>query len=83
MADTNEQITAFMNKGTFSDEEIKRYPYHLRKTYTFTIEYRGDEYSETCFATDDESAKGYIRDHCNGRIIDAHERITTSRRLDL
>jgi len=53
-----ELTTIFLNGSTFSAEEIKHYPYHLRKTYIAT--WWGNDEEVKFYATDDEMAKWFL-----------------------
>ena len=52
-------ITIFMNGNTFSEEAIKTYPYHLRRTYIATWHTDGNE--AKFYATDDKMAIKFLK----------------------
>jgi hypothetical protein len=56
----NLDLTIFMNRKSFSSDEIKRYPYENRKTYTanWTDDPEADPFE--FYATDDKTAVEYL-----------------------
>lgn len=73
-------ITTFMNMKTFSKEEIRVYPYHLRKTYQ--AEWIDEAEDLTFYATDDESAIWFLRQEYTTLPDYLTEVITTYREVD-
>lgn len=51
--------TLFLNASSFGKEEIKAYPYHLRKQYVAML--KGNTESITFYATDKESALKFLK----------------------
>lgn len=56
----DELINTFLNVKTFSEEEIKVYPYHARKTY---LAWFDEDEPVKFYATDDKNAWKFIREH--------------------
>jgi len=50
--------TIFMNRTTFSEKEIKYYPYNQRREYLAELE--GEEEPIRIYATDDKMAKKFL-----------------------
>lgn len=63
----NQELTVFMNKGTYNSEEIKRYPYNLRKSYVARwygiADDENDDDGVGFYATDDDTAKWYLSEN--------------------
>lgn len=60
-------MTEFMNKGTYSQEEINQYPYEYRHTYLANW-CKHDENNQMIqpvefYAVDDETALDYLKGH--------------------
>ncbi len=67
--------TCFMNRKTFSQKEIKVYPYEKRKTYLVDID-TSEEYIEI-YATDAKNAREYVTKEYNGNIVEMYEKAVT------
>jgi hypothetical protein len=53
--------TVFMNQKTFTEDDLKYYPYDMRRTYSAEWDYEGDiPETETIYATDEENLLKYI-----------------------
>lgn len=73
--------TIFMNCKTFSKNEIKFYPYHLRKTYYIYFE---DDSPVIVYAVDDNSLRWFLeQEYHTDQIVYGEEIITSSRMVDL
>jgi len=73
--------TVFMNSKTFLKNEIKFYPYHLRRTYH--IYFDGDS-PVVVYAVDDNSLRWFLgQEYHTDKITYAEEIITSSRMVDL
>jgi hypothetical protein len=59
--------TIFMNAKTFSDKEIRHYPYQQRKEYVAYID--SDNEGITFYATDDKNAMRFIEAEYNKAFI--------------
>ena len=76
--------TIFMNGSTFSEKEIKHYPYHLRKTYTAVLDTMNPEEEPIkVYATSDAMAKWFIGQEYRGNIVWIEEMITRTREVAL
>jgi len=76
--------TIFMNASTFSEKGIKRYPYHLRKTYVARLDtINPDDEPITVHATSDAMARWFIGQEYNGNIVWMDEIITKARSVPL
>jgi hypothetical protein len=75
----NRELTDFMNKGTYSEDEIKRYPYDKRKTYIASWDTEDEPL--VFYAVDDASALEYLNHHYDFTHFPAKvsEEITTFR----
>lgn len=74
--------TVFMNVKTFSLEEIKHYPYHLRKTYIAYFEGIDDsEAGIEFYATDDEMANWYLSQEYTIKPLRLERRIATFKKV--
>lgn len=68
--------TIFLNKTTFSETEIRIYPYQLRKEYMANIEFDGMIETVTFYATDDKMAFKFINAEYDKRYIKSIERVS-------
>jgi hypothetical protein len=66
-----------MNKSTFSGNEMRYYPYSLRKQYRAFL--NGQDEPIKFYATDDKNALKFIRAEYNGTINLLEEIITSTR----
>ena len=75
-----DNLTEFMNRSTFSADEIREYPYDKRKSYTVDI--KGDQTPFDFYATDDAAALRYLsRIFVPGVTFNLTERIITFRKV--
>ena len=73
--ENNELITTFMNVKTFTADEIKVYPYVLRKIYLAWFD-EGEPVE--FYATDDKTAVEFFKDHYNtDNLVSIERKITT------
>ena len=73
--------TIFMNGKTFQKNEVKFYPYHLRKTYHIYFE---NDSPVVVYAVDDNSLRWFLEQEYHiDQIVYAEEIITSSRMVDL
>jgi hypothetical protein len=70
--------TVFMNGHTFSKDEIRYYPYNIRKQYHATW-YDTEEEPLTFYATDDKMAIKFLKSEYI-RLPDTLQEILTTRR---
>lgn len=71
-------ITVFLNAGTYGGEEIKHYPYELRRTYY--VYFKDEDEPRKFYATDEESAWWFIEQEYHIEYVDSvSECITTFR----
>ncbi len=71
--------TVFMNGHTFSKEEIRHYPYNLRKTYEAWFNDSPEE-AVIFFATDDKMAIKFLEAEYV-RLPDSLNEVITTRRI--
>jgi hypothetical protein len=69
--------TIFMNAKTFSEKEIKHYPYQNRKEYIAYLDSTNDCDNEdiTFYATDDKNAMRFIESEYNKVAIESVMRL--------
>lgn len=76
-----ELITIFLNVKTFSKEEAAAYPYHLSKTYHAVLAEQAEPIE--FFATDDETAKWFLRNEYDDKYFGLREKMITYREVIL
>jgi len=82
----NNLITEFLNETTFLQNEIKVYPYHLRKTYQCDWENTSINECDdiqTIHATDDKALRLFIQRNYTKNPISVIEIITTTREVSI
>ena len=78
----NHLITTFMNGGTFGIDEIRVYPYDIRKTYLATFETQEEPIE--FYAVNDESALWFLEQEYNTAwITEVDEEIIDYRMVNL
>lgn len=78
-----QEFTRFMNKTSFTAEEIERFPYDLRKTYIAEWYDTPDVEPLRFYATDDDTAKWYLSEYYNTMPDYLVEQITDFREVSL
>lgn len=77
-----QEKTNFMNKSTFSEDEIKQYPYSDRKTYI--ANWSNELEPIKFYATDDNNAIEWLKRQYNTEhLIEVSERIVTYRKINI
>jgi hypothetical protein len=67
--------TVFMNKSTFSGEQIQFYPYITRREYLAILNNSAGNDVITFYAVDDENALRFIREEYEPSCIKSVERV--------
>ncbi len=76
--------TIFMNASTFSGEEIKHYPYHLRRTFNVMTDAMepGDDAVQV-YAPNPAMAKWFTEQEYNGKVDWMTEIMTRTKEINL
>jgi hypothetical protein len=78
----NHLITTFMNVKTFGENEIKVYPYDIRKTYL--VWFIDQDEPVKVYAIDDESALWFLEQEYNTAwIVEIDEKIINYRMVNI
>ena len=75
--------TVFMNGSTFSEKQIKSYPYHLRKKYVAELDCDEETENVEFYATDDKNAKRFLNEEYTCKPASIDEVITKYRKVKL